>query len=834
MFPALSRPNVPAFLKSSFCLAEGVTAAPKIRPPYWFGGRSWYGQQEFNALFSRETTRPPGTPTFTCTPSILVTSNVTLHFGPSSSQLLNASMPANQSFAGDSVNAQAFQGTLAYELLSRIDDPVDVEIEEMIFFALTETLEFGQLPLRSASTVFAKVGYLGHPGNFGTMRFVQRFQVSTQGMVTSYLQLNSAAHPACTMPTADTSGSVVSVATLVENSWMWAPHPWQACSASGSVPSPVLTGLGPHSGIPFECRGTRAREVSCIDAYGSLAEEAKCSLPTPTASELCMATECAHALSSSSRNESEAWARQGVQLPPALLGRWTAVFHTFRTGLGGTAGLASASGALVRIVSIEFAHGSMNGSTGAVDSFPNITLVDIDQVFVFDQQFRNATALRASPDDSLTFAGRVNAAGNDTHGVVSANSAISAAAERVEVSTSLALAYLPAGETSLIGPLNLVNSGPGSLALAITPGAPELAAALPLHRQISRANTTTQEVLDILGVTSLRTSVHTGLAVKGRPSFVQRPFGICSFDSSTNTCVRRRPPMACISEAGNAIDSVFCAGQDEPTTDGSSELTCTGCVRYDIGQWSPCSRLCQGGLQSRSVKCQDLRNVTVPMGQCVALLGPAPTSSQVCNNYACASYRTGEWSACSSPCGPGQETRSVVCADIAGPLHESRCVAEALQRPNSTRSCFRCVCEDASLSVAPVVREPSAEDLARLSTSGSFEFETSDSFCPGQSRLLRISEWRCYPKADQDRMCATLNAASGASILPFAFRTELGQVAVPARFVPAPASDSQTCDVDTVRPDTSCFFLPFPNQDTGFVDRTRQGAVGICRQVRVA
>jgi hypothetical protein len=813
-----------------------VDGAAAIRPPYWFGGRAWYGTQAFSALFGRETTNLPIRATYACSPTELTTQNVSLVFNSHPEMMMNASMAANQSFVNDTINAQAFQGSLAFDLLNRIDDPIGLDFEETIYFALTENLELGRLPLRAASTMFGKVGYLTHPGNYGLMRFVQRFQISTQGQITSYMNLKPAVEASCLEPTSDTTGVVESASWLVENRWTWAAHPWSACSATDTVPQQVLSSIPQQTAVPLPCLGNRTRRVSCIDLYGNPASETVCSAAeerAPPTAEQCMASECAAALAIPGLDLAP-WASQGVRVPVELQGRWTAVFHTLRTGLAGDAGLAMPSSKLVRVVSIEIhQQGDLNHSeAGSAGAYPNITITDRDQVFAYQEDLRNATLVRASADDSLSFAGRINAAGNATHGVISANGAATAAAERSAAFAELSLVYAPSSNTDLIGHLSGSASGPGSLALAVTPGAPELAATMPIERHLSRANSTSQQVLDLLGVPSLRTSVHTGLAVKGTPALVQRPLETCSYDPARNTCVRRRPPMACISDAGDVVDDVFCAGQAPPALAGPTELACTGCVRYDIGEWSQCSQPCQSGAQTRRVQCLDASNASVPMAHCAAYVGPAPPSGQTCNNFACATYQTGEWSSCSSTCGPGQETRPVQCVDIAGPLDESRCVSENRPRPNATRSCFRCPCEDASLTLTPTVMQPSASDLSSLSTPRSFRTATADSFCPGQSRLLRISEWGCYPQADQDRMCATFNAVSGAAILPFAFRAEQGVSVTPASFVPEPQADSPAPDTYMVRPDVSCFFLPFQNPDTGFVDPSRQGAVGMCRQQR--
>ena len=74
-----------------------------------------------------------------------------------------------------------------------------------------------------------------------------------------------------------------------------------------------------------------------------------------------------------------------------------------------------------------------------------------------------------------------------------------------------------------------------------------------------------------------------------------------------------------------------------------------------ISTCKACSVTCGDGTQECDVTC--------PPGQTCDPDDPnKPTSSQVCHNSPCGTPTAGEWSACDSPCGPGQQTRTSTCA----------------------------------------------------------------------------------------------------------------------------------------------------------------------------
>ncbi|KAM6912130.1 papilin [Xenentodon cancila] len=139
---------------------------------------------------------------------------------------------------------------------------------------------------------------------------------------------------------------------------------------------------------------------------------------------------------------------------------------------------------------------------------------------------------------------------------------------------------------------------------------------------------------------------------------------------------------------------------------------------WSYGSWSPCSKECGSGYQSRLVFCT-VDNEAYPDYLCASLL--RPQSNRTCNPHPCPqirrmaylyppqlwrasetprayvfSWRTGDWNACSATCGGGSQVRSVQCIshDASGPrvVDDAICAAYA-EAPPSLQTCnmHKCV-----------------------------------------------------------------------------------------------------------------------------------------------
>ncbi|XP_054653668.1 papilin-like isoform X2 [Dunckerocampus dactyliophorus] len=122
---------------------------------------------------------------------------------------------------------------------------------------------------------------------------------------------------------------------------------------------------------------------------------------------------------------------------------------------------------------------------------------------------------------------------------------------------------------------------------------------------------------------------------------------------------------------------------------------------WSFGSWSACSSECGSGYQSRTVYCT-MDNEASPDYLCASMA--RPESNRTCNVQACPStysWKTGQWNACSVNCGGGSQVRSVHCSyhDGSAPrtVQDAYC-AQYSQAPASTQNCNMHRCEDDHVS----------------------------------------------------------------------------------------------------------------------------------------
>ncbi|CAG5866808.1 unnamed protein product [Menidia menidia] len=111
---------------------------------------------------------------------------------------------------------------------------------------------------------------------------------------------------------------------------------------------------------------------------------------------------------------------------------------------------------------------------------------------------------------------------------------------------------------------------------------------------------------------------------------------------------------------------------------------------WSYGSWSACSTECGSGYQSRLVFCT-IDNEAYPDYLCSSL--PRPQSNRTCNPHPCPqihSWKTGEWNTCSVTCGGGSQVRNVQCVshDASGSrvVEDAVCAAYS-QAPPSLQTC---------------------------------------------------------------------------------------------------------------------------------------------------
>ncbi|XP_059081063.1 protein madd-4-like isoform X2 [Tigriopus californicus] len=90
-------------------------------------------------------------------------------------------------------------------------------------------------------------------------------------------------------------------------------------------------------------------------------------------------------------------------------------------------------------------------------------------------------------------------------------------------------------------------------------------------------------------------------------------------------------------------------------------------ARWEVTDWSECSKSCGGGVRTRDVACiidKDGKKIKVVNDKCPNL---EPPSKEGCNMEECPQWYTGIWSECSVQCGRrGLQHRNVICRDVRG------------------------------------------------------------------------------------------------------------------------------------------------------------------------
>ncbi|XP_077004195.1 ADAMTS-like protein 1 isoform X2 [Tamandua tetradactyla] len=96
--------------------------------------------------------------------------------------------------------------------------------------------------------------------------------------------------------------------------------------------------------------------------------------------------------------------------------------------------------------------------------------------------------------------------------------------------------------------------------------------------------------------------------------------------------------------------------------------------RWEATPWTACSSSCGGGIQSRAVSCveEDIQGHVTSVEEWKCMYTPKMPIVQPCNIFDCPKWLAQEWSPCTVTCGHGLRYRVVLCIDHQG-MHTGGC-----------------------------------------------------------------------------------------------------------------------------------------------------------------
>ncbi|NWI03856.1 ATL1 protein, partial [Tichodroma muraria] len=156
------------------------------------------------------------------------------------------------------------------------------------------------------------------------------------------------------------------------------------------------------------------------------------------------------------------------------------------------------------------------------------------------------------------------------------------------------------------------------------------------------------------------------------------------------------PQLRCLLD-GAEVNTSYCRETPKPPLQpiACNRRDCPS--RWMVTSWSPCTRSCGGGVQTRRVTCQRLtaKGSSVPVSnEACAQLSKRPVDTQNCNRQPCVEWTASSWGQCNGPCiGPrlAVQHRQIFCQTKDGTsVSSDQC--SSLPRPLSTQNCWTDVC----------------------------------------------------------------------------------------------------------------------------------------------
>lgn len=167
-------------------------------------------------------------------------------------------------------------------------------------------------------------------------------------------------------------------------------------------------------------------------------------------------------------------------------------------------------------------------------------------------------------------------------------------------------------------------------------------------------------------------------------------YGNCSLTCGGG---ERSRTVVCQDQTGTTVNDNNCAPPKPGNRETCNTNTCPPVsYTWDIKR-GVCSKECGGGTVTDTVLCKRSDGMTVEDSLCPQ---PKPSTTYACNTQSCPMKYTymwepGAWTACSRECGPGMQTRTVVCKRNDGVYVDVMYCMEA-PKPATVQNCEKKTC----------------------------------------------------------------------------------------------------------------------------------------------
>ena len=152
--------------------------------------------------------------------------------------------------------------------------------------------------------------------------------------------------------------------------------------------------------------------------------------------------------------------------------------------------------------------------------------------------------------------------------------------------------------------------------------------------------------------------------------------------------------VTCVDSANIAVDGSQCTGTRPASKRACADLPKCETYSWDTSRWLPCSKKCGGGSQFRLVDCVGDQGTPNDDGS-LCSGSPKPDRRQACNTDPCPTFRwaASRWSKCSAQCDGGNQTRTVRCINSADGSEASPVLCTD-SVPATQRDCNTARCPD--------------------------------------------------------------------------------------------------------------------------------------------